>query len=420
MIDFPNSPADQAIFNGPNGVIYQWIAASNLWKALGVGQQSIVVGDTAPASPFNGMMWWNSTLAQLFIYYNDGNSSQWVPAVPPATQLLTTPGGDFFAYHSAPPSLGTALTQMIPNTIYSGNSGNWYNPSNGRYTPPPGRYLLMAGYVSYAGSATTAQLWLRKNGVNLGGAGSTLLGIGMQVPAGASWQGDPQGTAIVDANGTDYFDYVVQNNAASTVLSEWFGAFPISGVQGPAGPPGVVGTTWRQLQRTVISAAQPSFDITGIPADINELMFTYDLTPVTASGLVFQFYNNTGTLDATGPYGWVGKWANNAMAGGAAVVTYSGNSQGFTTGVVFNGSVAGWGVSTTSGGRGRGQVVNIRDTTRGKNVDFACSWVDQTNSYLGTFDGQGWRGTVGAITGLRLSFGTGNIASGAVEVWGSP
>jgi len=40
------------------------------------------VSDTAPGSPTAGQLWWNSTLGTLYIFYNDGNSSQWVPATP--------------------------------------------------------------------------------------------------------------------------------------------------------------------------------------------------------------------------------------------------------------------------------------------------------------------------------------------------
>jgi hypothetical protein len=44
------------------------------------------VGDTPPASPTDNQLWWKSDTGILYIYYNDGNSSQWVPAtpVPPA------------------------------------------------------------------------------------------------------------------------------------------------------------------------------------------------------------------------------------------------------------------------------------------------------------------------------------------------
>ena len=42
------------------------------------GGASTTVSDTAPTSPSAGDFWYNSSTLGLFIYYNDGNSSQWV------------------------------------------------------------------------------------------------------------------------------------------------------------------------------------------------------------------------------------------------------------------------------------------------------------------------------------------------------
>jgi hypothetical protein len=36
------------------------------------------ISDTAPISPSQGQLWWDSSTGGLFIYYNDGTSSQWV------------------------------------------------------------------------------------------------------------------------------------------------------------------------------------------------------------------------------------------------------------------------------------------------------------------------------------------------------
>jgi hypothetical protein len=45
------------------------------------GGTSVTVSDTAPGSPTAGALWWDSTIGQLRIYYNDGDTSQWVDAV---------------------------------------------------------------------------------------------------------------------------------------------------------------------------------------------------------------------------------------------------------------------------------------------------------------------------------------------------
>jgi hypothetical protein len=77
------------------------------------GGAGISVGDTPPASPSNGAGWWDSADGQLYIYYNDGTSSQWVPASnlpgPPGTPAA---GGNPTATISGTAVNGSATTYM--------------------------------------------------------------------------------------------------------------------------------------------------------------------------------------------------------------------------------------------------------------------------------------------------------------------
>jgi hypothetical protein len=50
------------------------------------GGASISVSDTAPASPINGAMWFDSTNASLKVFYIDQNSGQWVATSGPVGQ----------------------------------------------------------------------------------------------------------------------------------------------------------------------------------------------------------------------------------------------------------------------------------------------------------------------------------------------
>jgi len=50
----------------------------------GGGGASISISDTAPASPGNGALWFDSTDASLKVYYVDQDSSQWVTTSGPA------------------------------------------------------------------------------------------------------------------------------------------------------------------------------------------------------------------------------------------------------------------------------------------------------------------------------------------------
>jgi Chaperone of endosialidase/Repeat of unknown function (DUF5907) len=57
------------------------------------GGASVSVGPSAPASPQVGNLWWrNDPDGVLYIYYNDGTSTQWVPAVPSSTSLWMVSG----------------------------------------------------------------------------------------------------------------------------------------------------------------------------------------------------------------------------------------------------------------------------------------------------------------------------------------
>ena len=96
------------------------------WVTPAAGGASVTVSDTAPVSPSAGALWWNSVLGTMFIYFNDGNSSQWVPAVPPGGASLPTstpqnrqPGNypltaSDAGQHISPPVAAAAATYTIP------------------------------------------------------------------------------------------------------------------------------------------------------------------------------------------------------------------------------------------------------------------------------------------------------------------
>jgi len=80
------------------------------------GGASVEVSDTAPDSPSNGDIWYNSATAKLYVYVEDTDSSQWVqPAAPvpgsildlgisdgTSGQILTTDGDGTFTFEDAP------------------------------------------------------------------------------------------------------------------------------------------------------------------------------------------------------------------------------------------------------------------------------------------------------------------------------
>ena len=75
---YPNPTIKPSVTNGQ---VLTTVAGVAAWAAAS-GGASITISDTAPGSPTAGALWWNSILGVLYLYYNDGNSSQWVPASP--------------------------------------------------------------------------------------------------------------------------------------------------------------------------------------------------------------------------------------------------------------------------------------------------------------------------------------------------
>ena len=86
--------------------------------AGGSGGSQVSVGTESPAEPSSGNLWYNTNLGRTFIYYNDGDSSQWVDAAP--FNIVSDSGG------GASVSIGTEA----PVGPSSGDL--WYNADYAR------------------------------------------------------------------------------------------------------------------------------------------------------------------------------------------------------------------------------------------------------------------------------------------------
>jgi hypothetical protein len=79
MIDFPNSPTVGQSFTAA-GVTWVWDGVK--WNVNNIaGSQFIIVSATQPTSPIIGSLWWDTIGGQLYVYYSDGTSAQWVTAI---------------------------------------------------------------------------------------------------------------------------------------------------------------------------------------------------------------------------------------------------------------------------------------------------------------------------------------------------
>jgi hypothetical protein len=182
---------------------------------------------------------------------------------------LGASSGDFCAVQTAnfPPASST-FTTMILTQVVSGNAGNWYSPTTGRFTPPAGRYFIKAAYSQACATANHIYIQLRKNGVVLIGDVDT--------SATANYFANPEVSIIVDANGTDWFDVQTQSSAGNTWYGAMFMAFSTQvGPQGIQGPPGVLPPNALSLYQEVVLAANASNMAVSWPSGARKIEIEY-------------------------------------------------------------------------------------------------------------------------------------------------
>jgi hypothetical protein len=211
------------------------------------------------------------------------------------------------------------------------------------------------------------------------------------------------------------------NGAGALVLASYNDA----GVQQQAitfnrdGSIGSPSPMFRRLGRVVPTAGQPSVDFQNIPSDINDIELRFDVTPATNGGYLYmQLYDGSGALVTASSYTSLNNYTRQGAAVGASVTSFNTPSSNLFT---FMLNAASQGVSTTYAIAGDMRMNNIRDATRNKYWQYSLVMVEQTNTDYTLLKGGGALGQNLAVSGLHLSWNTGNFkAGGAVSLWGSP
>lgn len=135
----PNSSRVNTIFTVANAAFNR----ANLSSA-------VEVSATAPSGPISGDLWWNSNYGKLLLYYNDGNSSQWVD---------TNPGSDAFidpVYDLANAAFNRANAGFtVSNSGYTvANAG--FTVANAGYTVANAVYTISNASYTVANAAFAA------------------------------------------------------------------------------------------------------------------------------------------------------------------------------------------------------------------------------------------------------------------------
>jgi hypothetical protein len=127
--NFPNSPSIGQLYPSPpqaNVPVYQWDGEK--WVVITSGVSPVYIGDAPPAVPSNGTLWFNSITAQLYIYYTDVNSSQWVMVVsaqaPSRLQKNYIINGAMMISQENGSTAGSAAAAFYPVDMFSAGAFN--------------------------------------------------------------------------------------------------------------------------------------------------------------------------------------------------------------------------------------------------------------------------------------------------------
>lgn len=97
-LNFPASPTDGQVYEN-----FSYDNTLGVWKRTsGAGSASITVSDTAPANPIPGGLWLDSVSGNTYIYYEDADTSQWVQTSGPG--FASFRNSEFFISSTAPVS----------------------------------------------------------------------------------------------------------------------------------------------------------------------------------------------------------------------------------------------------------------------------------------------------------------------------
>lgn len=83
-INFPNSPSVNDTFSVGN-TLYEWDGTA--WRRA-QDRPIVTTGTSSPSNPVDGELWFNETDESLELYYDDGVTPAWVPAVKPEFEVI--------------------------------------------------------------------------------------------------------------------------------------------------------------------------------------------------------------------------------------------------------------------------------------------------------------------------------------------
>ena len=133
-INFPDNPTNGQQYTA-GGITFVYDSTANRWDSTGESS-STTISDNAPSNPTAGDMWFDSSNAVLYIYYNDGDTSQWIGVSQLGGGTLDTGGGvttyaTLSARNAATPTAGDLAFVTANKALYLYDGTEWDRISAG-------------------------------------------------------------------------------------------------------------------------------------------------------------------------------------------------------------------------------------------------------------------------------------------------
>jgi hypothetical protein len=138
--------ADGAIAVDTTNDLLYFRSGSTWQQVTGGGGASVTVSDGAPSSPSSGDLWYESDTGSMFVYYDDGNTSQWVEVGGSSVVAMTV--------SDTPPSTPSNGDMWFESD--TGKTYVYYNDGTSSQWVEVGAAASAAAYVEVSDSAPSA------------------------------------------------------------------------------------------------------------------------------------------------------------------------------------------------------------------------------------------------------------------------
>lgn len=122
-LDFPSSPTNGQVYGQ-----YVYDSTKGAWRVSADLLASATPSPTAPTNPVSGDLWFNTNDGVMFMYFNDGNTSQWVEV-----KSNTASGSTVAARVDALEAKPSGVVSAVPTSVAVG-SGTASVSTSGRVT----------------------------------------------------------------------------------------------------------------------------------------------------------------------------------------------------------------------------------------------------------------------------------------------